>query len=200
MREAYQARGIETSQCYATADLGIIAYESLGHDGMLVNEDIIVEIVRPGTNDPVAESEVGELVVTAFSDVYPLIRFGTGDLTAILPGHSPCGRTATRIKGWLGRADQRTKVKGMFIDPTQLDELVKRFDAVVKVRLDVDRDQDQDVMTLQAEVAEGTDLSDVAVADALRDITKIRGSVAFVPVGSLPNDGKVIADNRDYSA
>ncbi|WP_114010510.1 phenylacetate--CoA ligase family protein [Cohaesibacter intestini] len=200
MRAAYQARGIATAQCYATADLGIIAYESLGSEGMLINEDFIVEIVRPGTNDPVADGEVGELVVTAFSDVYPLIRFGTGDLTAILPEPSPCGRTASRINGWMGRADQRTKVKGMFIDPTQLDELVKRFDAILKVRLDVERADDQDAMMLRVEVGDKAAVDVTAVSEALRDITKIRGSVELVAVGSLPNDGMVIADKRDYSA
>ncbi|TLP42801.1 phenylacetate--CoA ligase [Cohaesibacter sp. CAU 1516] len=200
MRAAYQERGIATAQCYATADLGIIAYESLGSEGMLINEDFIVEIVRPGTNDPVADGEVGELVVTAFSDVYPLIRFGTGDLTAILPEPSPCGRTASRIKGWMGRADQRTKVKGMFIDPTQLDELVKRFDAILKVRLDVERADDQDAMMLRVEVGDKAAVDVTAVSEALRDITKIRGSVELVAVGSLPNDGMVIADKRDYSA
>ena len=200
LREAYQSRGIETYQCYATADLGVIAFESQGQEGMLVNEDFIVEIVRPGTNDPVAEGEVGELVVTSFSDVYPLIRFGTGDLTALLPGQSPCGRTAMRIKGWMGRADQRTKVKGMFIDPTQLSELVTRFEAITKVRLEVTRDQNLDAMALQAELREGADLSVDDVAAALREITKIRGDVSFVPEGGLPNDGKVIADNRDYSS
>jgi len=200
MREAYEARGIATAQCYATADLGIIAYESLGSEGMLINEDFIVEIVRPGTNDPVADGEVGELVVTSFSDVYPLIRFGTGDLTAILPEPSPCGRTASRIKGWMGRADQRTKVKGMFIDPTQLDELVKRFDAILKVRLEVERAGDQDMMVLRVEVEDEAAVDVTAVSETLRDITKIRGSVELVASGSLPNDGMVIADKRDYSA
>ena len=207
LREAYEARGIRTAQCYATADLGIIAYESSlpGQfpEGMLVSEDLIVEIVRPGSNDPVPDGDVGELVVTAFSDTYPLVRFGTGDLSAILPGQSPCGRTAMRIKGWMGRADQRTKVKGMFIDPGQLDQLVKRFEFVGKVRLEVTRDGDRDVMLLLAETDnqdQGEELRlQEAVADALKEITKIRGAVKLVSPGTLPNDGKVIADERDYS-
>ncbi|PLW75268.1 phenylacetate--CoA ligase family protein [Cohaesibacter celericrescens] len=199
LREAYQGRGIATSQCYATADLGIIAYESLGHGGMLVNEDVIVEIVRPGTGDPVTPGEVGELVVTCFSDIYPLIRFATGDLSAILPGQSSCGRTAMRIKGWMGRADQRTKIKGMFVDPAQMDSLVKRFDALGKVRLEVSRQQDQDVMVLKAEADGKDDAFVMELTVALREVTKIGGSVQLVPLGSLPNDGKVIADERDYS-
>ena len=199
MREDYKARGIETYQCYATADLGIIAYESPDMEGMLVNEDLIVEIVRPGTNDPVAPGEVGELVVTCFSDSYPLIRFGTGDLSALLPGQSSCGRTAMRIKGWMGRADQRCKIKGMFVDPAQIDLLVKRFD-VNKARLVVQRVDDQDAMTLQMESAEtGSDLQQ-SITDALREVTKMKGAVELVAPGSLPNDGKVIADERDYSA
>ena len=200
LRDYYQSRGIDTSQCYATADLGIIAYESLGHDGMLVNEDFIVEIVRPGTGDPVPEGEVGELVVTSFSDVYPLIRFGTGDLSAILPGQSPCGRSAVRIKGWMGRADQRTKVKGMFIDPSQLDVLVKRFEFVDKIRLIVSRTDDQDNMLLKAETDSEERVDASALAETLREVTKIKGQVDLVPTGTLPNDGKVIADERDYSA
>ena len=200
LRDYYQGRGIATSQCYATADLGIIAYESAGHEGMLVNEDIIVEIVRPGSDDPVEDGEVGELVVTSFSEVYPLIRFGTGDLTAILPGQSPCGRTAARIKGWMGRADQRTKVKGMFVDPKQIDMLLKRFEDAVKLRLVVQRRDEQDAMLLKVESHEDNPPLAVALADALREMTKMKGSVELVPVGSLPNDGKVIDDERDYSA
>ena len=199
LREAYKARGIDCSQCYATADLGIIAYESLGHEGMLVNEDFIVEIVRPGTNDPVPEGEVGELVVTSFSDVYPLIRFGIGDLSAILPGQSPCGRTAMRIRGWMGRADQRTKIKGMFVDPSQMEILVKRFEFMGKVRLEVSRQDNQDVMLLKAEVAPESGIDIELVEEALRDVTKLKGRIELVAPGSLPNDGKVIDDLRDYS-
>jgi phenylacetate-CoA ligase len=200
LREEYKARGVDVYQCYATADLGVIAYESPAMEGLLVNEDLILEIVRPGTNDPVAEGEVGEVVVTSFSDVYPLIRFGTGDLSALLPGESPCGRTAMRIKGWMGRADQRCKIKGMFVDPAQLDQLVKRFDAVDKVRLEVSRAGDQDAMLLKAESSDMSDAFVATLSSALREATKLRGDVMLVETGSLPNDGKVISDERDYSA
>ena len=200
MREDYKNRGVETYQCYATADLGVIAYETPSLEGMIVNEDLIVEIVRPGSNDPVAEGEVGELVVTCFSDAYPLIRFGTGDLSAVLPGQSSCGRTGMRIKGWMGRADQRTKVKGMFVDPSQIDVLVKRFDGIGKARLVVSRVNDQDAMLLQAESAEQSDGLRDEIANAMREITKLKGQVDLVAPGSLANDGLVIADERDYSS
>ncbi|MEP5411677.1 MAG: phenylacetate--CoA ligase family protein [Rhizobiaceae bacterium] len=207
MREDYASRGVQVLQAYATADLGVIAYESLHGgelvDGMMVNEDLIVEIVRPGTDDPVAEGEVGELVVTNFSTSYPLVRFGTGDLSAVLPGSSPCGRTNGRIKGWMGRADQRTKVKGMFVDPKQIAELVKRFDEVSAARLVVERQGDRDAMRLQVTVAahgdgdgDGIDVDQVAAS--LRDLTKLGGSVEVVD--ALPNDGKVISDERDYDS
>jgi len=199
MREEYASRGVQVVQAYATADLGVIAYESLHQgelmEGMVINEDLIVEIVRPGTDDPVAAGEVGELVVTNFSTTYPLVRFGTGDLSAILPGISPCGRTNTRIKGWMGRADQRTKVKGMFVDPKQIAELVKRSDAVTGARLIVERDGDRDAMRLQVT---GAGIAEDQVAATLRDLTKIGGSVEIVD--ALPNDGKVISDERDYDA
>ncbi|WP_417687138.1 phenylacetate--CoA ligase family protein [Roseibium sp.] len=199
LREEYENRGISVLQCYATADLGVIAYESSARQGMIVNEDYIVEIVRPGTGVPVAEGEVGELVVTSFNRTYPLIRFGTGDLSAVLPGSSPCGRTNMRIAGWMGRADQRTKVKGMFVDPAQVAEIIDRFDGISKARLSVRRDGESDAMVLAVETdrREDTALPD-QVAQALRDVTKMKGAVEIVAVGSLPNDGKVISDERDY--
>lgn len=197
LREEYASRGVQVLQAYATADLGVIAYESTHQgeliEGMMVNEGLIVEIVRPGTNDPVAEGEVGELVVTNFSSTYPLVRFGTGDLSAVLSGQSPCGRTNMRINGWMGRADQRTKVKGMFVDPKQIAELMKRHGEITGARLIVERDGDRDAMRLQV-VADNAD-SD-AIEATLRDITKLGGVVEQVE--SLPNDGKVISDERDY--
>ena len=205
LREEYRNRGVSVLQSYATADIGIIAYESADedgnpHPGMILNENLIVEIVRPGTGDPVAAGEVGEIVVTALNPAYPLIRFGTGDMTAILEGTSPCGRTGTRIKGWMGRADQRTKVKGMFVDPKHVAALVKRHDNVDKARLVVARDGDQDIMTLYVEAAGGTPADVEALAATLADITKLKGRVELAAAGSLPNDGKVISDERDYDA
>ncbi|WP_346892213.1 AMP-binding protein [uncultured Roseibium sp.] len=198
LREEYEARGIRVSQCYATADLGVIAYESEAREGMIVNEDYIVEIVRPGTGEPVADGEVGELVVTAFNRIYPLIRFGTGDLSAVLPGQSPCGRTNRRIAGWMGRADQRTKIKGMFVDPTQIDEIVKTHDEISRARLTVGRDGEADVMTLTVEVANpAADLAE-RVGGTLRDVTRLKGAIEIVAPGALPNDGKVISDEREY--
>ncbi|MGE0280977.1 MAG: phenylacetate--CoA ligase family protein [Rhizobiaceae bacterium] len=204
LREEYKRRGITVLQAYATADLGVIAYESADenghpHDGMIVNESIIVEIVRPGTGDPVPDGEVGELVVTTFNPAYPLIRFGTGDLSAVLPGQSPCGRTNTRIKGWLGRADQRTKVKGMFVDPKQVAEVLKRHPEISRARLVVARDGEQDAMTLLVAATDGTQLDIKAIAATLRDATKLGGTVELVEAATLPNDGKVISDERDYS-
>ncbi len=200
MRDDYAARGVSVLQAYATADLGVIAYESaldgMPTEGMIVNEDLIVEICRPGTGDPVTDGEVGELVVTNFNSAYPLVRFGTGDLSAVLPGQSPCGRTNMRIKGWMGRADQRTKVKGMFVDPKQIAELVKRHPEVSAARLVVSRDGDKDAMNLLVR-GEGV-IDGEAVSAALRDITKLGGTVE--QVDDLPNDGKVIADERDYES
>lgn len=201
LREEYRSRGISVAQCYATADLGVVAYESLAPDGqpnlgMILNEGIIVEVVRPGTGDPVPDGDVGELVVTSFNPAYPLVRFGTGDLTAILPGYSPCGRTNRRIKGWMGRADQRTKVKGMFVDPRQIAEVVRRHPGIAKARLVVTRDGERDAMRLMlAGTAEPG-----AVEATLREVTKLGGTVELVDAAALPNDGKVIADERDYSA
>jgi phenylacetate-coenzyme A ligase PaaK-like adenylate-forming protein len=198
LRAEYRQRGVATFQTYATADLGIIAYESPALDGMIVDEGVIVEIVRPGTGDPVPPGEVGEVVVTSFNRDYPLIRFATGDLSAVLPGVSPCGRTNMRIKGWLGRADQTTKVKGMFVHPEQVAEVAKRHAGVGRVRLVVGRSGEQDVMTLRAEAADDAGLK-ASLGETLQAITKLKGEVELVAPGSLPNDGKVIADERTYT-
>jgi len=205
LRAEYLARGVSVLQCYATAEFGVIAYESSAGDGthnpgMIVNENLILEIGRPGTGDPVPDGEVGEVVVTGFNPAYPLVRFGTGDLSAVLPGVSACGRTNTRIAGWLGRADQRTKVKGMFVDPRQVAEIVRRHEAIAKARLVVSRQGEADTMTLQVEPSGASDVDADAVADTLRDVTKLGCNVVVRDAGSLPNDGKVIADERDYSA
>ena len=198
VRKEIAGFGIDAVQCYASADLGLIAYESAAREGMILDEGLILEIVRPGTGDPVAEGEVGEVVVTSFTPEYPLIRFGTGDLSAILPGTSPCGRTNTRIKGWMGRADQTTKVKGMFVHPGQVAETAKRHPEVLRARLVVGHDASTtDVMVLHAEVRAGTDpaLAD-RLAESLHSVTKLKGSVVLAAPGSLPNDGKVIEDTR----
>ncbi len=198
LRAEYEARGVAVRQCYATAEFGIVAYETIVDQGMVVNEDCIVEIVRPGTNEPVPEGEVGELVVTSFSRSYPMIRLGTGDLSALLPGVSPCGRTNTRIRGWMGRADQRTKVKGMFVDPQQVAEVARRHPEIGRLRLIVERSGEQDVMRLAYESAIAGDGLDAALEQSLREVTKLKGTVERVAPGSLPNDGKVIADERNY--
>jgi len=198
-RAGFMQRGIEVRQCYGTADVGLIAYESDPTAGMIIDEGVIVEIVRPGSNDPVADGEVGEVVVTNLSPEYPLIRFGTGDLSAILPGQSPCGRTNARIKGWLGRADQTAKVKGMFVHPSQIDQVAKRHAQIARARLIIQHDsQNNDVMTLHCEVNAGDASLKHAISDAIREITKLRGEVSFVTPGSLPNDGKVIDDQRKF--
>ena len=203
LRQAMAARGIHVSQCYATADLGLLAYESFLPDGavtegMILDEALILEIVRPGTGDPVAAGEVGEVVITSFNRDYPLIRFGTGDLSAVLPGSSPCGRTNVRIKGWMGRADQTTKVRAMFVTPKQVSEILRRHAEVLKARLVVEGETGNDRMTLKCEVREPPGgLADAIVA-SIRDITKLRGEVELVAPGSLPNDGKVIEDARKY--
>ncbi|HET6719724.1 MAG TPA: AMP-binding protein, partial [Rhodocyclaceae bacterium] len=198
LRQQFGERGVNVRQCYATADLGLIAYESEAEQGLILDEELILEIVRPGTGEPVAAGEVGEIVITNFNLEYPLIRFATGDLSAILPGKSPCGRSNVRIKGWMGRADQTTKVKGMFVHPGQINEVAKRFPALGRVRLVVDNPGHQDRMTLYCEAAGADDgLKDGLIA-ALRELTKLRGEVAFVPAGSLANDGKVIEDLRKY--
>jgi phenylacetate-CoA ligase len=203
LRAEYKARGIAVFQCYATADVGLISYESPGPDGrvegMIVDEGVILEIVRPGTGDPVPPGDVGEVVVTAFNRDYPMIRLATGDLSAILPGRSPCGRTNVRIKGWLGRADQTTKVKGMFVHPEQIAALAKRHPELGRVRLVVGRVGEQDSMTLRAESASATDAALKArISDTLQALTKLKGEIELVAPGSLPNDGKVIADDRTY--
>jgi len=188
---------IDALQCYASADLGLIAYESPAREGMILDESILVEIVRPGTGDPVAEGEVGEVVVTTLTPDYPLIRFATGDLSAILPGHSPCGRTNARIKGWMGRADQTIKVKGMFVHPTQVAEAVRPHRDVLRARLVVTQENQTDVMTLHAEVAADADPAlTVRLAESLQAVTKLKGKVVLQAPGSLPNDGKVIEDKR----
>ncbi len=197
-RAFYKARGIAVFQSYGTADLGLVAYESPAREGLVVDEGVIVEIVRPGTGDPVAEGEVGEVIVTSFSREYPLLRFATGDLSAVLPGISPCGRTNIRIKGWMGRADQTTKVKGMFIHPSQIAEVLKRHPEAVRGRLVVDNTGDGDTMVLTVEAASGDAGLAAAIAETLQAVTKLRGSVEIAAPGTLPNDGKVIDDIRTF--
>ena len=196
LQQELAARGVTVLQCYATADLGVIAYESDAREGLIVNETMLVEIVRPGTGDPVAEGEVGEVVVTAFNPDYPMIRLATGDLSAVLPGRPPCGRSNMRIKGWMGRADQTTKVKGMFVHPAAVAEVGKRHPELARLRLAVTRAGEQDVMTLLAECSAPTPGLAEVVAATLQSVTKLRGEVRLVAPGSLPNDGKVIADER----
>jgi len=198
LRAEFRSRGVAALQAYGTADLGMVAFETPALDGMVINEKVIVEIVRPGTGDPVADGEVGEVVVTTFNPDYPMIRFATGDLSAILPGRSPCGRTNTRIRGWLGRADQTTKVKGMFVHPGQVAEIAKRHPELGRVRLSVTREAEQDVMTLAAECAAAAGGLQDAVAASLQAVTKLKGRVKLVAPGTLPNDGKLVADERSY--
>ncbi|MGB3067395.1 MAG: AMP-binding protein [Ottowia sp.] len=199
LRDWFTAQGMDVYQSYATADVGLIAYETSAREGLVLDEGVIVEIVRPGTGDPVGEGEVGEVVVTVLNPDYPLIRFGTGDLSAVLPGACPTGRTNARIKGWLGRADQTTKARGMFVHPGQVAEIVRRFPAVGRARLVVSGEMANDQLTLIIESASG-DSDDLRrqVAEAIRDVTKLRGEVQVVAPGSLPNDGKVIEDARSY--
>jgi phenylacetate-CoA ligase len=191
-------RGIDAYQCYATADLGLIAYQTAAREGLVLDEGVLVEIVRPGTGDPVPEGEVGELVVTTLNPDYPMIRFGTGDLSALMAGSCPSGRTNVRIRGWMGRADQTTKVRGMFVHPAQVAEVIRRWPAVLKARLVVSGELANDQMLLQAEVAGSPDGLSDRLAEALREVTKLRGKVALCEPGSLPNDGKVIEDIRQY--
>ena len=191
-------RGITVRQCYATADIGAIAYETEAGEGMVVEEEVLVEIVRPGTGDPVAPGEVGEVVVTTFNPDYPLIRFATGDLSAILPGRSPCGRSNVRLKGWMGRADQTTKVKGMFVHPEQVAEIARRHPQIRRLRLVVDNPGGADRMVLRCETGGGGEGLARDLLGSLREITKLRGEVVFVGPGDLPNDGKVIEDSRIY--
>ena len=199
LRDWLHTQGIDGYQCYATADLGLIAYETSARQGLVIDEGVIVEIVRPGTGEPVPDGEVGELVVTTLNPDYPLIRFGTGDLSAILPGHCPTGRTNHRIKGWIGRADQTTKVRGMFVHPSQVADVIKRFPQAHKARLIVSGEMANDTMTLLVESLETAAGFAQQISDAVRDITKLRADIQLVTPGSLPNDGKVIEDASSYS-
>ena len=204
LRSAMAERGITVTQMYGSADLGLIAYESLGRDGkategMILEETLVLEIVRPGTGDPVPAGEVGEVIITTFNRDYPLIRFATGDLSAVLPGTSPCGRTNVRIKGWMGRADQSTKVRAMFVTPKQVNEIVRRHGEIVRARLIVSGEPGADQMALKCEVRERPAGLTEAIVTSIREITKLRGEVELVEPGSLPNDGKVIEDLRKYS-
>ncbi len=198
LRQAWGERGIAVLQSYGTADLGLIAYESPALEGMIVDEGVIVEIVRPGSGDPVPDGEVGEVLVTALNPVYPLIRFATGDLSAVMSGTSPCGRTNMRIKGWLGRAEQSTKVRGMFVRPEQINQVIARHGEIGRARLVIGSVDNRDVMTLRCEAAGGDDSLRAAIAETLQSVCKVRGDVELVPPGSLPNDGKVIDDSRSY--
>jgi phenylacetate-CoA ligase len=199
LRDWLRERGIDGYQAYATADVGLIAYETTAREGLVVDEGVLVEIVRPGTGDPVAPGEVGEVVVTSLASEYPLIRFATGDLSALLPGQSPCGRTNMRIKGWMGRADQTTKVKGMFVHPSQVAEVVRRHPVILRARLSVTHDAERnDVMTLACEASAQDAALAAAVGASIREVCKLRGEVSLVAPGSLPNDGKVIEDLRRY--
>jgi len=204
LRASLKSRGISVSQTYASADLGLIAYESVMPDGtvnegMILDERLLLEIVRPGTGDPVAPGEVGEVVITTFNKDYPLIRFATGDLSAVLPGNSPCGRTNVRIRGWMGRADQSTKVRAMFVTPRQVNDIVRRHPEVARARLVVEGDAGNDRMTLRCEVSNSSSTLGEAIVASIREVTKLRGEVELVAPGSLPNDGKVIEDLRKYS-
>ncbi|MGH1416518.1 MAG: phenylacetate--CoA ligase family protein [Pelagimonas sp.] len=195
LRQYYADRGITCLQCYATADLGNIAYESDAIEGMIVDENVIVEIVTPGTGDPVAPGEVGEVVVTTLNPDYPLIRFATGDLSAVMEGISPCGRTNMRIKGWMGRADQTTKIKGMFVRPEQVAELVAKHDDIARARVVASREGEMDVMTVRIETGGG----DTAVFEkSVAELLKLKGRVELVEIGGLPRDGLVIEDARSY--
>ena len=201
LRAELSGHGIAVRQCYATADLGLIGYESVPDSGLILDEWVIVEILRPGTGDPVGPGEVGEVAVTTLNPDYPLIRFATGDLSMLLPGASPCGRTAPRLKGWMGRADQTTKVRGMFVHPSQVAEIARRHPAIGRYRLVVGREGANDTMELRAEVA-AADRGDglvAAIAGSVQTVTKLRGGVVFADPGALPNDGKVIEDTRGQS-
>ncbi|UEM04358.1 AMP-binding protein [Skermanella rosea] len=196
VKRFYRDRGLEVFQSYGTADLGLVAYETAARDGLVLDEHVIVEIVRPGTGDPVSEGEVGEIVVTVLNRDYPLVRFATGDLSAFMPGTSPCGRTNRRIRGWMGRADQTTKVKGMFVHAGQVAEVLKRHPECRRGRLVVDRAEGTDIMTLKVEAPSDADAG--ALAASLAAVTKLKGAVEIVAPGSLPNDGKMIDDLRKY--
>jgi phenylacetate-CoA ligase len=196
LQEEMKARGVDAYQMFGTADLGVVAYETSAREGLVVNENIIVEIVKPGTGEPVADGDVGEIVVTTLDPHHPWIRLALGDLSAVLAGQSPCGRTNMRIKGWMGRADQTAKVKGMFVRPEQIAEISKRHPELGRLRLVVTRQNETDIMTLAAEAASPRDSLREAVASTLRAVTKLQGNVTLVTAGALPNDGKVISDER----
>jgi phenylacetate-CoA ligase len=198
LRDWFAERGLTGYQCYATADLGLVAYETEAREGLVLDEQVIVEIVRPGTGDPVPDGEVGEVVVTTLNVDYPLIRFGTGDLSAILPGQCPTGRTNQRIRGWMGRADQTAKVRGMFVHPSQVADIARRHPEVSRARLVVSGEMANDRMTLQVEVVQRPEGLSARIAETIRDVTKLRGEVVLAAPGSLPNDGKVIEDARRY--
>jgi phenylacetate-CoA ligase len=200
LRTLFASQGVLGLEWYATADAGLIAYESEGGEGLILDESVILEIVRPGTGTPIPETEVGEVVVTVLNKDYPLLRFGTGDLSAVLPGTSSCGRTNVRLRGWLGRADQRTKVKGLFVDPSQVAEVLRRHGEVKRARLVVTRADELDRMTLHCEVqpTAAGGLSE-AIGRTLREVTQLKGNVELVAIGTLPNDGKVVEDTRTYS-
>lgn len=200
LRAWFKEQGIETVlQWYGTADLGLVAYESEAMEGMILEESLILEIVRPGTGEPLPDGEVGEIVITSFNPAYPMIRFGTGDLSAVMPGASPCGRTNVRIRGWMGRADQTTKVRGMFVHPGQVDAVVKRHPEIRRARLVVAGEMAADTMTLRCEVEGAPEGLAGRIAESVREVTKLRGDVELVAPGSLPNDGKVIEDARSYA-
>jgi phenylacetate-CoA ligase len=196
LQQAIKSRGVEAYQGFGTADLGLIAFETPAREGLVVNEDLILEIVRPGTGDPVADGEVGEIVVTALDPEHPWIRLALGDLTAALPGRSPCGRSNLRIKGWMGRADQTTKIKGMFVRPEQIAEIGQRHPGLGRLRLVVTREGEVDAMTLRCECGSPNEALRNAIAATLRAVTKLGGGVELMAPGSLPNDGKIIADER----
>ncbi|GAB1434624.1 AMP-binding protein [Sphaerotilus sulfidivorans] len=200
LRDWLAERGVQGFQCYGTADAGLIAYETAPREGLVVDEGVIVEIVRPGTNEPLPEGEVGELVVTVLNPDYPLVRFGTGDLSAVLPGRCPSGRTNTRIRGWLGRADQTAKVRGMFVHPSQVAEVLRRHraDGLGRARLVVEGEMSDDRMTLQFECAQAPEGLAARLADTVREVTKLRAAIVLATPDSLPNDGRVIEDRRSY--
>lgn len=196
--EWFADRGIDGYQAYGSADLGMLAYETSAREGLVMNEDLLLEIVRPGTNDPVDDGDVGEVVITTLNPDYPLVRFGTGDLSAVMPGQSPCGRTNTRIKGWLGRADQTTKIRGMFVHPNQVDQIIKRHPGISAARLEISGATGHDTMTLKAYVTDASPGLQADIAATVREVTKLRADVVFVGAADLPNDGKVIDDQRSY--
>jgi len=198
LRDWLSERGVAAYQCYATADLGLVAYETAAREGLVLDEHVIVEIVRPGTDDPVPDGEVGEVVVTTLNPDYPLIRFGTGDLSAILPGSCPTGRTNGRIRGWLGRADQTAKVRGMFVHPSQVADIARRHPEVQRARLVVSGEMASYRMTLHVEVSQQPEGLLARIAESVRDVTKLRSDVVLSAPGSLPNDGKVIEDARSH--